>query len=115
MEESALNRLEDTVLKTIEASLRAQLKAVKKLRRGEEPEEARRSGRSPIKGKSQTDLALEVLLNEGRAMHVDEIVETVRQRYGRQLIRDSLVSAITKKLAINEGFEKTARNTFKAR
>ena len=32
-----------------------------------------------------------------------------------QLIRDSLVSAITKKLAINKGFEKTARNTFKAR
>ena len=68
-----------------------------------------------MKGKSQTDLALEVLIKEGRALHVEEIVEEVRRRYGRELIRDSLVSAITKKIANGEAFEKTARNTFKAR
>jgi hypothetical protein len=115
MEESTLRRLEDTVLKTIESSLKAQLKAVEKLRKGEAVDEARRPGRPPVKGRSQTDLAYEVLLKEGRAMHVDAIVEAVRQRHGRQLIRDSLVSAITKKIASGEAFEKTARNTFKAR
>lgn len=115
MEQSALNRLEDTILKTIETSLRAQLKAVKELRKGEGTEEAKGPGRPPLKGKSQTDLALEVLMVEGRALHVEEIVEEVRRRYGRELIRDSLVSAITKKIANGEVFEKTARNTFKAR
>lgn len=115
MEPSTLKSLEDTILKTIETSLMAQLKAVKELRKADNTQEAKRPGRPPVQGKSQTDLALEILISEGRALHVDEIVKEVRRRYGRELIRDSLVSAITKKIANAQAFERTDRNTFKAR
>jgi len=115
MSKESLDQIEDTILRTLEASLKAQLKAVKGLRGSTGKEAGKGSGRPRKIGTSQTDLALEVLRGEGHPMHVDDIVEAVRRRHGRELVRDSLVSAITKKIARGEEFIKTAGNTFAAR
>ena len=115
MSNESLSQIEETILKTVEASLKAQLKAVRELRSPVAKSEGRGSGRPRKRGPSQTDLALEVLRSTGQPMHVNEIVEAVQSRHGRQLVRDSLVSAITKKMAQGEEFRKTARNTFAAR
>jgi hypothetical protein len=115
MSKESLDQIEDTILKTLEASLKAQLKAVRNLRGPATREEGEGSGRPRKKGTSQTDLALEVLRSVGRPLHINEIVEAVAEHHGRELVRDSLVSAITKKIAREEEFIKTARNTFAAR
>lgn len=115
MSKESLDQIEETILKTLEASLKAQLKAVSGLRNADGKEEGKEVGRPPHKGTSQTDLALEVLCAAGQPLHVNEIVEAVRRRHGRELVRDSLVSAITKKIARDEEFIKTDRNTFAAR
>ncbi len=115
MEESSFKQLEQTLLKTIESSLSAQLKAVRQLRKGAGVEDRDEPERPRRKGISQTDIVLSILKKEGGPLHVDEILEKVSEQHGRELIRDSLVSAMSKKIARGEDFEKTARNTFKAK
>lgn len=115
MSKESLDQIEETILKTLEAVFKAQLKAVRGLRNADGKKEGKEVGRPRHKGTSQTDLALEVLRAAGQPLHVNEIVEAVQHRHGRELVRDSLVSAITKKIANGEDFEKTAGNTFKAR
>ncbi len=55
---------------------------------------ARQRGR---KRKSLTDLSVELLADEQRPLHVDELVDLLRERYGRVTDRDSLSSALAKK------------------
>jgi len=43
------------------------------------------------------DLAVEILTEEKRPVHVDELVELLRERHGRLTDRDSLSSALAKK------------------
>jgi hypothetical protein len=49
------------------------------------------------KRKSLTDLSVELLTDEQRPLHVDELVDLLRERYGRVTDRDSLSSALAKK------------------
>jgi hypothetical protein len=43
---------------------------------------------------------------------VDDLIAAIAQAYGVQPARDSLVSALTKKVVAGDRFEKTAPNTF---
>ncbi len=65
-----------------------------------------------LERKSQINIAYEVLKNAGRPLHVNDIIDLVRERQGISLDRDSLVSAITKKVKRGEIFVRTGRNTF---
>jgi hypothetical protein len=114
MDDPSLKRIEDTVLGAIEASLAAQLKAVRALRTPGKPRSGRPPGRTPTNGISQTNMALDILKEAGTPLHIDEILTRIQRRYGLTLIRDSLVSAITKKVFQGKEFQKTSRNTFKA-
>jgi hypothetical protein len=114
MDDPSLKRIEDTVLGAIEASLSAQLKAVRALRVPGKPRSGRPPGRSPSKGISQTNMALDILKEAGSPLHIDEILARIQRRHGLTLIRDSLVSAITKKVLQGKQFQKTSRNTFQA-
>ncbi len=45
-------------------------------------------------------------------MHVDDLIEAIAKAHGVRPARDSLVSALSKKVVAGDRFEKTAPNTF---
>jgi hypothetical protein len=99
--------LRDEILAVFEAAFEAQLRAVRRLR-GPAPR-ARQSARQ---GLSNVGMSFEVLRRAKTPMHVDDLIVAIAQAYGVQPARDSLVSALTKKVVAGDRFEKTAPNTF---
>lgn len=108
MEERDKQALRDSVLEAIEASLDAQLRAVRRLRAGKPEAPAARSK----KGRSQVDLAEDILRRAGKELHVSEILERVARTHQVQIDRESLVSALSKKVDRGDRFERTAPNVF---
>ena len=84
------------ILKTLETVLELQLRGVRQALGKEEPQvgATRQRGR---KRKSLVDLCAEILTGEKCSVHVDELVEMLRERYGRVTDRDSLSSALAKR------------------
>lgn len=102
--------LRDILLSTIEASLEAQLRAVRRLR-GEPAMEKKPSS----KGLSQVDMAFDVLKKARVPLHVAEILDRIRTQFGVDVDRDSLVSSLTKKVARHDRFLRPEKNTFALR
>ena len=100
--------LKDFILSTFEASLDAQLRAVRRLRQGDTatPQIARK------KGPSQVDMAYDVLKTTHSPLHVSEILTRIQAAFGVAVDRDSLVSSLTKKVARGDRFLRTQKNTF---
>jgi len=100
--------LKDTLLGVFEASLDAQLRAVRRLRRGEPAtrQPARR------KGLSQVDMAYDVLKKARTPLHVSELLARIQRAFGVAVDRESLVSSLTKKVARGDRFVRTEKNTF---
>jgi len=98
----------DDLLDILENSLLAQLKALRSLRPGKPkappPEVAQR--------RSNTQIAEDLLREAGRPLHVTEIIELAQSRLGRTLSRESLVSALTKKVLEQRTFRRIGPNTF---
>jgi hypothetical protein len=61
---------------------------------------------------SNIDIVQYVLQSAGRPLHVSEIIRLVKQDHGVELNRDSIVSALLKKVNAGQGFIRTAPNTF---
>lgn len=102
--------LKDTVLSSIEASLDAQLRAVRRLRKGEKEEQPRKRARL-----SQIDMAYDVLKRAHSPLHVDELLHRIQSVFGVAVDRESLVSSLTKKIARGDRFLRTNPNTFSLR
>ena len=100
--------LRDTVLSAIELSLDAQLRAVRRLRKGDSVE-AKPSQRARL---SQIDMAYDVLKKVHHPLHVAELLERIQSAYGVAVDRESLVSSLAKKIARQDRFMRTAPNTF---
>jgi len=66
----------------------------------------------PEKRTSKIEIARNVLNGAGKPLHVTEIVQLAKQLYDVQLDRDSIVSAILKKVKAGKTFIRTAPNTF---
>jgi len=101
--------VKDVILGTFEASLDAQLRAVRRLRRGGDP--APRAARRP-KGRSQVDMAFDILKKARGPLHVSDILTRIQGSFGVAIDRESLVSSLTKKVARGDRFVRTAKNTF---
>lgn len=100
--------LRDTVLSAIEESLDAQLRAVRRLRKGQKPEgEAVRH-----RGLSQVDMAYDILRKAHGPLHIKDLLERIRSSFGIEVDRESLVSSLTKKVARGDRFLRTEPNTF---
>lgn len=99
--------LKDLVLGAFEASLDAQLRAVRRLRREPAGEPSRRP-----KGRSQVNMAYDILKSARGPMHVAEILSRIEARFGVPVDRESLVSSLTKKVARGDRFVRTEKNTF---
>jgi hypothetical protein len=102
------NDIRDTILSTIEASLDAQLRAVRRLRKGERPE-VKPSRKSRL---SQVDMAHDVLKKAAEPLHITDLLERIHSAFGIRVDRDSLVSSLAKKIARGDRFIRTERNTF---
>lgn len=61
---------------------------------------------------SNIDLVHNVLKNARHPLHVSDIIKMAHEQYQVQLNRDSIVSAILKKIDAGQTFAKTAPNTF---
>jgi hypothetical protein len=96
------------ILGVFEASLEAQLRAVRRLRQGESSAvEPRRR-----KGLSQVDMAFDILKKARSPLHVSVILERIQAQYGATVDRESLVSSLTKKVARGDRFLRPEKNTF---
>ena len=100
---------EEFMLNLYESMLRAQLNALRQLRKSlgfkvhEEPKP---------KSKSQMDMVYDVLVEAQGPMHIDQIITEIEKRFGFRPDKDSLVSALTKRIKRHDRFMKTAPNTF---
>ena len=91
-----------------ESLLKSQLKTIRQfLRQGEEPR-----SQSEIRSRSQMSIAYDILLSAQHPLHVSEIILRAREKFHVNLDRESLVSAITKKVKSGHLFKRVAPNTF---
>ena len=103
--------LKNLILSTFEASLEAQLRAVRRLRQGEPDTAATRRH----KGLSQVDMALDILKKARSPLHISLILERIQSQFGVRVDRESLVSSLTKKVARSDRFLRPEKNTFALR
>ena len=66
----------------------------------------------PHKRTSKIEIARNVLNDAGKPLHVTEIVQLAKDVYDVRMDRDSIVSAILKKVKVDKVFIRTAPNTF---
>jgi len=101
----------DLILGIFEATLDAQLRAVRRLRHGEpSPVEPR-----PRKSLSQVDMAFDILKKARSPLHISLILERIQLQFGVSVDRESLVSSLTKKVARGDRFLRPEKNTFSLR
>jgi hypothetical protein len=62
--------------------------------------------------KSNVSIVEEILKSAGQPLHINQILEQAQLLFGRKLSRESLVSALTKKVLDQQTFCRVARNTF---
>jgi len=103
--------LRDSILSVFEASLDAQLRAVRRLRRGSQ-EPAPKSPRTRL---SQVDMAYDILKKAPSPLHIAEILARLQATYHLSVDRESLVSSLTKKVARGDRFVRSDKNTFALR
>ncbi len=103
--------LKDTILSAFEASLEAQLRAVRRLRHSGGAVAPPRSK----KGLSQVDMAYDILKKARGPLHVSELLIRIQASFGVIVDRESLVSSLTKKVAHGDRFLRTDKNTFALR
>jgi hypothetical protein len=103
--------LKDSILSIFEASLDAQLRAIRRLRQGDT------SAAQPVrkKGLSQVDMAYDVLKKARSPLHVSELLDRIHAAFGVAVDRESLVSSLTKKVARQDRFLRPDKNTFALR
>jgi hypothetical protein len=99
------------ILSVFEASLDAQLRAVRRLRQGAPPNaEPRRR-----KGLSQVDMAFDILKRARSPLHVSQILDRIQTQFGVTIDRESLVSSLSKKVTRGDRFLRPDKNTFALR
>jgi hypothetical protein len=102
------HELRDSILDIFEASLEAQLRAVRRLRQPDGDIPARRT-RS---GLSQVDMAYDILRKARAPLHINEILSRIETSFKVPVDRESLVSSLTKKVSRADRFVRTEKNTF---
>jgi hypothetical protein len=110
--ESSMNDdVTETILSVFEASLEAQLRAVRRLR---QPQAAAGEPRRR-KSLSQVDMAFDILKKARSPLHVSQILDRIQTHFGVTVDRESLVSSLTKKVARGDRFLRPEKNTFSLR
>ena len=101
----------DDLLDILEAVSRAQLRAIRRMRLS--PKAKSKTATKSEGGRmSGMDMVTDILGREGRPLHISDILAAVQKRFGVELDRESVVSAISKRVARQDRFMRTAPNTF---
>jgi hypothetical protein len=98
----------DYLLEMQESLLLAQLRAIRQLR----PPKSKGLKTGERKSMSNMDMIIDILIRARRPLHVSEIISEVKMVHGASLNRESIVSALVKKLHRLPGLTRTAPNTF---
>lgn len=93
-----------------EELLRAQLSVVRGYLRSEAGETTKEGSRS--RSTSQMGMITDLLSAAGEPLHVSEIIRRAAEQYGVTLDRESMVSAISKKVKKGVAFIRTGPNMF---
>ena len=101
----------DDLLEILEAISKAQLRVLRRLR---QTPKTKLKVRATPEGRrmSGMDMVEDILRHEGRPLHIIDILAAVHKRFGVELDRESVVSAISKRVARQHRFMRTAPNTF---
>jgi hypothetical protein len=102
------DKIPEYLLEMQESLLLAQLRALRQLR----PSKTKDRKAAESKGMSNMEMAIDILIRARRPLHVSEIISKVKTVHGASLDRESLVSALAKKLNKLPGLSRTAPNTF---
>jgi hypothetical protein len=97
----------EDLLEILTAAAEGQLRALRALRRQELPPE-------PASDKHRSNIAIvqDILRSSPGPLHISEIIRLAKERYQLDLSRESLVSALTKKILDHHTFRRVGRNTF---
>ena len=102
------SKIPEWFLSFYESLFSAQLRVVRQLK----SPKAMKSKQMGDKGMSNMDMAVDILRRAQKPLHVSEIIAQVKTKYGVTLDRESLVSALVKKVHRGQGLSRTAPNTF---
>lgn len=98
--------IRDILLDSMVVSLEAQLRTLKRLRGSVDENEPRK------KSMSNMDVVFNILNTSGTPLHISQIIADAEKTFGVKLERESLVSALSKKVMKGERFVRTGKNTF---
>src|SRR4030042_5110433 len=101
-------KIPEWFLSFYESLFLTQLRTVRQLK-SPKPQKAKRR---VDKGMSNMDMAIDILRRAQRPLHISEIIAQVKTKYAVTLDRESLVSALVKKLHRRQGLSRSAPNTF---
>jgi hypothetical protein len=102
------SKIPEWFLSFYESLFLAQLRTIRQLK---SPKPKRPKG-TEGKGMSNMDMVTDILRRAQRPLHISEIISQVKTKYGVTLDRESLVSALVKKLHRRQGLSRSAPNTF---
>jgi hypothetical protein len=100
------------ILEAVESVLDAQLRAVRRLRRGEEHSAQGTAEKARHRRRSQVSIVEDLLVEAAQPLHISLIIEQAKSRFNLVLDRESLVSALTKRVKRKDRFVRTGPNTF---
>jgi hypothetical protein len=104
-------KLPEWFLSFHEAMFTAQLRIIRQLKTPRTKKQKLKKNESRM---ANIDMALDILQRVQRPLHISEILARVKAKHGVSLDRESLVSALVKKVHRNQGINRTAPNTFEA-
>ena len=96
----------DKILEFYKELLQSQLKVVYRYQR-QSPQLTKK-----LKRTSNLDIVEDILAASNQPLHISKIIEIAKNDYNLTLERDSIVSAIIKKIRSGVRFERIAPNTF---
>jgi hypothetical protein len=102
------DKIPESLLDLYESLLSAQLRTVRQLKNHKTQKGKPKKG----EGMSNMNMAIDILQQARKPLHISEVLAQVKAKYRVSLDRESLVSALVKKVHRNQGLTRTAPNTF---
>lgn len=99
------------IVKFQEELLKAQLKVVRNVIRELDGDSVAKE-RAYRKGRSKISVVKDILLSAQQPLHISEIIRRATERFNTVLDRESMVSALTKKVKRGDIFVRIKPNTF---
>ena len=102
------SKIPEWFLSFCESLFSAQLRAIRQLK-SPKPRKAKETEK---KGMANIGMAMDILQKAQRPLHISEIIAQVKTKHGVTLDRESLVSALVKKVHRRQGLIRSSPNTF---